>query len=75
MTRRDLITQDVARNRLFSRLCADFTAILIGYNLPREDARRVAAQAVEPVQEYFSNGGTILRVLRLRDLRQDDIAG
>jgi|BarGraIncu00222A_1022003.scaffolds.fasta_scaffold204339_1 hypothetical protein len=75
MTRRDLITQDVARNRLLSRLCADFTAILIGYNLPREDARRVAAQAVEPVQQYFSNSGTIFRVLRLRDLRQDDIAG
>jgi hypothetical protein len=69
MTRRDLITQDIARNRLFSRLCADFTAVLIGYNLPREDARKVAEQAVEPVQRYLSTSGTIFRVARLRDIQ------
>ncbi|HEY5176895.1 MAG TPA: hypothetical protein VII95_15160 [Terriglobales bacterium] len=42
-------------------LTLDFTTILIGYNIPREDARRVAAQAVEPVLEHFSVSGTVLR--------------
>jgi hypothetical protein len=69
MTRRELSTRDAGRSRLFGRIIADFTAILVGYNLPREDARRVAQQAVEPVQQYLSTSDTVLRVLRLRDIQ------
>jgi hypothetical protein len=43
----------------------DFTAILLGYNLPREEARQVAAKAVEPVREHFANSGAVLRRQRL----------
>jgi len=43
----------------------DFTAILLGYNLPREDARRVAAKALEPVREHFATSGAVLRRQRL----------
>ena len=39
----------IANAKLLKMLTLDFTTILIGYNIPREDARRVAAQAVEPV--------------------------
>ena len=49
---------------LLKRLTLDFTAILIGYNVPREDARRVAAQAVEPVREHFAADGATLRLSR-----------
>jgi hypothetical protein len=50
---------------LLRRLTLDFTAILIGYNIPREDARRVAAQAVEPVREHFAVTGSVLRLSRI----------
>lgn len=50
---------------LLKRLTLDFTAILIGYNIPREDARRVAAQAVEPVREHFAATGSVLRLTRV----------
>ncbi len=49
---------------LMKRLTLDFTAILIGYNIPREDARRVAAQAIEPVREHFAASGSVLRLSR-----------
>ena len=50
---------------LLKRLALDFTAILIGYNIPREDARRVAAQAVQPVREHFATTGSVLRLTRM----------
>jgi hypothetical protein len=50
---------------LIKRLTLDFTAILIGYNIPREDARRVAAQAIEPVREHFAASGAVLRLSRI----------
>lgn len=55
----------VADANLLKRLTLDFTAILIGYNLPREEARRVAAQAIEPVREHFAVTGSILRLTRI----------
>ncbi len=54
----------LADANLLKRLTLDFTAILIGYNLPREDARRVAALAVEPVREHFASSGLVLRLSR-----------
>ena len=68
MTRDELLTGYPMNSRLIRRLCADFTAILIGYNVPREDAKKVAEQAVEPVRQYFSTSGSMFRLLRLRDL-------
>jgi hypothetical protein len=50
---------------LIKRLTLDFTAILIGYNIPREDARRVAAQAIEPVREHFAASGGTLRLSKI----------
>ncbi len=54
----------IVEANLLKRLTLDFTAILIGYNLPREDARRVAAQAVEPVRQHFAASGSVLRLTR-----------
>jgi len=54
----------VADASLLKRLTLDFTAILIGYNIPREDARRVAAQAIQPVREHFASTGSVLRLSR-----------
>jgi hypothetical protein len=54
-----------ADDSLFRRLTLDFTAILIGYNIPREDARRVATQAIQPVREHFAVTGSVLRVTRV----------
>ncbi len=54
-----------AEDRLLKMLTLDFTAILVGYNLARDDARRVAAQAVKPVVEHFANSGSVLRRKRL----------
>jgi hypothetical protein len=54
----------LADENLLKRLTLDFTAILIGYNIPREVARRVAAQAIEPVREHFSASGSVLRLTR-----------
>ena len=51
----------IANAKLLKMLTLDFTSILIGYNIPREDARRVAEQAIEPVVEHFSVSGTVLR--------------
>jgi hypothetical protein len=50
---------------LLERLTRDFTAILVGYNLSREDARRVAAEAVKSVREEFVSRGHVLRISRL----------
>jgi hypothetical protein len=50
---------------LMKRLTLDFTAILIGYNIPREEARRVAAQAIEPVREHFAASGAVLRLTKI----------
>jgi hypothetical protein len=50
---------------LMKRLTLDFAAILIGYNIPREDARRVAAKAVETVRVYYAASGAVLRLTRL----------
>jgi hypothetical protein len=50
---------------LMKRLTLDFAAILIGYNIPREDARRVAAQAVETVRAHYAASGAVLRLTRL----------
>ena len=50
---------------LLKMMTLDFTAILIGYNLARDDARRVAAQAVEPVREHFANSDAVLRRKKL----------
>lgn len=54
----------VVEANLLKRLTLDFTAILIGYNIPREDARRVAAQAIEPVRQHFAVSGSVLRLTR-----------
>jgi hypothetical protein len=54
-----------ADSNLLKRLTLDFTAILIGYNIPREDARRVAAQAIEPVREHFVTTGSVLRLTKI----------
>lgn len=48
-------------DRLLKMLALDFTTILIGYNIPREEARRVAARAIEPVREHFAVSGRVLR--------------
>lgn len=50
---------------LLRMLALDFTAILIGYNIPREDARRVAEQAIGPVREHFAVSGSVLRLTRV----------
>ncbi len=50
---------------LLKRLTLDFAAILIGYNIPREDARRVASQAVEIVRLHYASSGAVLRLTRL----------
>jgi hypothetical protein len=55
----------LADANLLRMLALDFTAILIGYNIPREDARRVAAQAIEPVREHFAASGAVLRLSRV----------
>jgi hypothetical protein len=52
-------------NHLFSMMILDFTALLLGYNLPRDDARQVASEVVESVREHFVNTGRILRRARL----------
>jgi len=59
------IAPHAADENLLKRLALDFTAILIGYNIPREDARRVAAQAVQPVREHFATTGSVLRLTRM----------
>jgi hypothetical protein len=56
----------VLNGNLLRMLTEDFTAILVGYNLSREEARSVAAQALEPVQRHFQASGTPLRLLRLQ---------
>ncbi len=55
-------------SELLTRLSRDFTAILIGYNIPREDARRVAAQAVEPVRQHLVMTGSVLRLCAFNKL-------
>ncbi len=55
----------VADANLLRMLALDFTAILIGYNIPREDARRVAEQAIGPVREHFAISGSVLRLTRV----------
>ncbi len=55
----------VADGNLLRMLALDFTAILIGYNIPREDARRVAEQAIGPVREHFAISGSVLRLTRV----------
>ncbi|MGC2108404.1 MAG: hypothetical protein WA655_02740 [Candidatus Korobacteraceae bacterium] len=55
----------IADANLLKRLTLDFTAILIGYNVPREDARRVAAQAIQPVRDHLAATGSVLRVVRI----------
>lgn len=59
-----MILSNVSHAALLKRLTLDFAAILIGYNLPREDARRVAAQAVETVEVHFAASGAVLRLSR-----------
>ena len=46
---------------LLKMMTLDFTAILVGYNIERHDARRVAAAAMEPVREHFASSGDVLR--------------
>jgi hypothetical protein len=58
-------TSQIAAANLLRRLTLDFTAILIGYNIPRQDARKVAAQAIEPVREHFAATGCTLRLKRV----------
>jgi len=55
----------MADANLLKRLTLDFTAILIGYNVPREDARRVAAQAIQPVRDHLAATGSVLRLTRM----------
>ena len=55
----------LADANLLKRLTLDFTAILIGYNVPREDARRVAAQAIQPVRDHLAATGSVLRLTRI----------
>jgi hypothetical protein len=52
-------------SNLLRQLALDFTAILIGYNIPREEARKVAAQAIVPVREHFAASGSVLRLKRV----------
>jgi hypothetical protein len=54
----------LADANLLKMLALDFTAILIGYNIPREDARRVADQAIEPVRQHFADKDSVLRLMR-----------
>lgn len=62
MERQGAIT---ARNDAILRMVMlDFAAILLGYNLPPDEARRVASQAVQPVREHFLTTGALLRLKR-----------
>ena len=49
-----------ANGRLFRMMVLDFTAILLGYNLPRDNARLVASRIAEQVRGHFASTGAIL---------------
>jgi len=54
-----------AAERLFKLMAMDFAAVLLGYNLPRDDARQVASKATDSVREHFIATGAALRKVRL----------
>ncbi len=54
----------LADANLLNMLALDFAAILIGYNISREDARKVAVQALQPVREHCATSGAVLRLVR-----------
>jgi hypothetical protein len=54
-----------ASERLFKLMIMDFTAVLLGYNLPRDDARQAASKATESVREHFVATGATPRRVRL----------
>ncbi len=57
--------QQTTTHNLFNMMMLDFTAILVGYNLPRKEAKRLASKAVNPVREYFATTDAVLRRARL----------
>ena len=68
---------EVPNRRLLTLLRLDFTAILIGYNLPPEDARLVASRAVEPVWDHVQRTKGVLTeevVLNQTQQRIGDLA-
>ena len=58
------LTQET-NTHLFRMMMLDFTAILLGYNLPRDEARQVASAAVDVVRDHVMSTGTTLRRTRL----------
>ena len=63
-TTNDRLPQAVAE-RLFRLMTMDFAAVLLSYNLPRDDARQVASRATDSVREHFMTTGATLRKVRL----------
>jgi len=57
-----------AETNVLRMLTLDFAAILVGYNIPRDEARRVAAQAIEPVRKHCLASGSVLRRVRFSKL-------
>jgi hypothetical protein len=52
-------------DNLLKMMMFDFTAVLLAYNLPRDEARQVASQVIESVREHCVHTGTVLRRARL----------
>lgn len=51
-------------DNLLRMMMFDFTAVLLGYNLPRDEARQVASEVIESVRQHYLHTGTTLRRVR-----------
>lgn len=52
------------QDRLTHSMMLDFTAILIGYGLPRDEARIIAAKAVQAAKQHLEANPSVLRKQR-----------
>jgi hypothetical protein len=49
------------QERIIHTMMLDFTAILIGYGFPREEAREIAAKAVQFAKDHAEAAPGVLR--------------
>lgn len=52
------------QQRLTHSMMLDFTAILIGYGFPRDEARVIADKAMQAARQHLEESPSVLRVQR-----------